>query len=134
MATKAQIAANRLNSQKSSGPRTDKGRLISCQNAVRHGLCSGVPLMTDETNEEVQALLSGFRLEYQPVGPTEEVIVYKMTEHCYFAKRASYLMTEQADWADQGGENAPKLFSLYLRYYTAADRGFFRALKELRNT
>jgi hypothetical protein len=38
MATKLQIAANRSNAQKSTGPNTREGRRRSSQNGVRHGL------------------------------------------------------------------------------------------------
>jgi hypothetical protein len=38
MATQKQIAANRANAQKSTGPKTATGRLKSSRNAFRHGL------------------------------------------------------------------------------------------------
>ena len=38
MATQAQIAANRRNAAKSTGPKTVRGRATSSQNARRHGL------------------------------------------------------------------------------------------------
>jgi hypothetical protein len=38
MATERQIAANRANAQKSTGPKTAAGRLKSSRNAFRHGL------------------------------------------------------------------------------------------------
>lgn len=38
MATLAQIAANRRNAQKSTGPKTDPGKLKSARNSRRHGL------------------------------------------------------------------------------------------------
>ena len=38
MATKLQIAANRANARKSTGPKTREGRRRSSQNGVRHGL------------------------------------------------------------------------------------------------
>jgi hypothetical protein len=38
MATAKQIAANRRNSQRSTGPRTAAGKEISSRNALRHGL------------------------------------------------------------------------------------------------
>jgi hypothetical protein len=47
MATEKQIAANRANAQKSTGPRTAAGRLKSSRNAFRHGL--SLPLRIDMT-------------------------------------------------------------------------------------
>jgi hypothetical protein len=38
MATPAQIAANRANAQKSTGPRTAEGKAASRLNALKHGL------------------------------------------------------------------------------------------------
>jgi hypothetical protein len=38
MATEKQIAANRRNAQRSTGPRTAAGKSISSRNALRHGL------------------------------------------------------------------------------------------------
>ena len=44
MATEKQIAANRANAQKSTGPKTAAGRLKSSRNALRHGLSCPLPL------------------------------------------------------------------------------------------
>src|SRR5579864_4782431 len=131
MSTKAQIAANRANAQRSTGPRTDDGKAEIRQNALRHGLCAGIPKMTDETDEEIDTLLATLREEHQPVGASEEILVYKMAEHFFFGKRASYLLTQQFDLADRGSDNTPKI-SLLLRYHTTADRGYHKAFSELR--
>ena len=87
--------------------------------------------MSDEAGDEVQQLLAAFIEENQPVGVNEEILVYKMAEHFFFQKRASSLLTEQLDWADQGDAKADRI-GLMLRYHTTADRGFARALSDLR--
>ena len=49
MTTQAQIDANRLNSQRSTGPRTDGGKSISRRNALKHGLSgAGIVLPAEE--------------------------------------------------------------------------------------
>jgi hypothetical protein len=131
MATPAQIAANRTNAQKSTGPRTDEGKLRASQNALRHGLCAGAPLMNDEKDEEVQELLTALREEHQPAGPTEEILVYKIAEHFFYGIRAAYLLSEQLDSNDGGDDNAREI-GLMMRYHAASDRGYYRALTELR--
>jgi|SRR5579871_1904338 len=45
LASDKQIAANRANAQKGTGPKTAAGKLKSCQNARRHGL--SIPLQLD---------------------------------------------------------------------------------------
>jgi hypothetical protein len=55
VATEKQIAANRANAQRSTGPRTAAGRLRSSRNAFRHGL--SCPLRLDRaTSSEVHAI------------------------------------------------------------------------------
>lgn len=62
MASEKQIAANRANAQKSTGPKTAAGKLKSSRNAYRHGL-SG-PMRLDPANLDkaiviAQALAGG---------------------------------------------------------------------------
>jgi hypothetical protein len=55
MASEKQIAANRANAQKSTGPKTAAGRLKSSRNAFRHGL--SLPLRLDiATSEKADAI------------------------------------------------------------------------------
>jgi hypothetical protein len=62
MATEKQIAANRANAKRSTGPRTLAGKLKSSRNAYRHGLSSPPRLdtvMSAETEVIVRALIHG---------------------------------------------------------------------------
>src|ERR1700687_163934 len=48
MPSPAQYAANRLNSAKSTGPATPKGKVRSSLNALRHGLTARVVILPSE--------------------------------------------------------------------------------------
>ena len=55
MATERQIAANRANAKRSTGPKTAAGRLKSSRNAYRYGL-SGPLRLDAETSSKVEAI------------------------------------------------------------------------------
>jgi len=48
MATQAQIQANRLNAEKSTGPRTADGKRKASQNALKHGLLAQTMVIAGE--------------------------------------------------------------------------------------
>ena len=48
MTSEKQIAANRANAAKSTGPKSPETKAVSCMNALRHGLTGQVNLMPDE--------------------------------------------------------------------------------------
>lgn len=54
MASERQIAANRANAKRSTGPKSALGKSRSSRNAVRHGLSRPLPL--DATSAEAQAI------------------------------------------------------------------------------
>jgi hypothetical protein len=73
MATKKQIAANRANAKRSSGPKTAAGRLKSSRNAFRHGL--SLPLSADPlTHAKIELLARAIAGKE----PTEEQLVAAM--------------------------------------------------------
>ena len=45
MSTAAQINANQLNAQSSTGPRTAEGKSVVAQNATKHGLTATYPVI-----------------------------------------------------------------------------------------
>ena len=57
MATEKQIAANRANAQKSTGPKSEAGRAIAKLNAVKHGGLSPLPVLPElETRDAWETL------------------------------------------------------------------------------
>ena len=61
MATERQIAANRANALRSTGPRTPAGRSKSSRNAYRHGLSLGLApdsSMVDKADDIARALIA----------------------------------------------------------------------------
>src|SRR5579862_5660428 len=72
MATANQIAANRANAQKSTGPRTEEGKAKSCLNHLSHGFASSATVMPGEDPQEFIALHNDLAAEHQPATPTEQ--------------------------------------------------------------
>ncbi len=66
MATPAQIAANRRNAAKSTGPKTSRGKVTSSQNAQKHGLTAKIP------EDEVRRLATIIGAEFPAEGAAED--------------------------------------------------------------
>ena len=77
--TPAQLAANRRNAQKSSGPRSAEGRAKSKLNALKHGLLSQEVLVRGkhacESRREFQKLAEQILADLDPVGAVECLLV-----------------------------------------------------------
>lgn len=75
MTSDKQIAANRRNARKSTGPKTEQGRAITHLNAVKHGGLAMVPVVPKlEKRDAWQALLDATLDSLQPVGHLETVL------------------------------------------------------------
>jgi|SRR5579875_1983778 len=131
MATDAQITANRLNAQHSTGPQSESGKAASSQNNFRHGLagCS-FRVLPSEDQDGFDQLLASLTAEHQPATPTEAILISKMAQHYWLSQRAQRLqdltMAEDLPAKDQDRQ-----FSLFLRYQTTNDRAFHRCLTDL---
>ncbi len=87
-----QIAANRQNARKSTGPRTREGRAVSKMNAVKHGILSKEVLVRGlnlkESSREFTALHQRFWQELNPVRPVEEMLVDQIVTTHWRLRRA----------------------------------------------
>lgn len=78
MASERQIAANRRNAQKSTGPRTEQGKQASSRNAFKHGVLSVSVVSTEEDHAGFNNLLTQLVTEHQPATATECVLVERL--------------------------------------------------------
>jgi hypothetical protein len=136
MATPRQIAANRQNSQKSTGPKSEEGKAKSALNRLSHGLTSNATIVPDENPEEFQALLYDLMGEYDPATPTEQILVEKMCVNQWLSLRAFRLQGEAFLDRQLMGDSfgIPASLGLLIRYQTSAERTFHRAHNELVKT
>ena len=71
MASEAQVLANRRNAQKSTGPRTEEGKAVAAQNAVKHGLLARDDVIKTEDQGDYDRMREKVLGELDPVGPVE---------------------------------------------------------------
>lgn len=87
MATAKQAAANKANSQKSTGATTAEGKATVSKNAIRHGLLSQRLIITGEEIQDFDALLVGLMQSVAPEGMLEKVLVEKAAVAMWRQKR-----------------------------------------------
>ncbi len=71
MTSEKQIAANRANAEKSTGPKTPETKAVSAMNALRHGLTGQVNLMPDEDREAHDKFCAAIVESLAPEGALE---------------------------------------------------------------
>lgn len=78
MATSKQLKANKLNSGKSTGPKTPQGKAKASSNSVKHGVFSARMLLDDEDPHAFQLLLEGLQQSLRPAGSLELALVERI--------------------------------------------------------
>src|SRR5476649_2609684 len=97
MTTDKQIAANRSNAQKSTGPKTDDGKLRSRQNAFRHGLSAQTVISLVEKADEYADFETLIIADYEPQTTIERVLVERLTSLLWRLRRAVTMETGLLD-------------------------------------
>ncbi len=80
MITKKQTEANKANAKKSTGPKTEEGKVISKMNAVTYGFLAECALMSTEDADEFEALRAMLLKVFKPYGKYEEVLVDQLLD------------------------------------------------------
>lgn len=104
MASVAQIQANRLNAQKSTGPRTPEGKAAASQNAAKHGLLAEQVVIKGEDPAEFEGYRDRMLEELAPVGAVETMLAERAVGLAWRLRRAERL--QSAVFATVYRENA----------------------------
>lgn len=78
MTTKKQVKANKANSKKSTGAKTEQGKQVVALNAVKHGLFCSSLVMPNESANEYHELLDSLIGSVEPNGAIEQLLVEKI--------------------------------------------------------
>jgi hypothetical protein len=72
------LAANQANAQKSTGPTSPLGKLISSRNSDRHRILAASVVLDNESPKRFIAALNSFNAHYRPADPIERALVERM--------------------------------------------------------
>jgi len=103
MSTEAQILANRRNSQKSTGPRTLRGKAAISHNAVKHGLLARHDIIGSESQADFDIYRDRILAELAPASPMESMLAERIVSLSWRLKRIYSIQNQTID-----ALNAPK--------------------------
>src|SRR5262252_1503573 len=88
MSSEKQIAANRANARRSTGPNTSGGKASSRMNAWKHGLRAEKVVIAGEDAEDLQTIQRELWEEHQPCPGMETVLVERLAHYAGRMRRA----------------------------------------------
>jgi len=147
MATKNQIAANRLNALRSTGPRTEEGKAITRYNALTHGLLASDIVLRDENRVDFDKFRDqlGSSLPVNPEGQVESELLDQLTLRMWRLRRCAKIEAgifnnafreeEVVRAHDKWGAafaHGAATFACISRYEAQMDRSVLKILGELR--
>jgi len=148
MATVKQTAANRMNAQKSTGPRTTEGKAASRYNALKHGIFATTQIMFDEKAEDLAELAAEYHEHHSPADPDARFLVDTLIANEWRLRRLrrveaelwqsasnTFLANNAEAPACSSGDafaTATPTFERLQRVVNACERAYHRALKQLK--
>ncbi len=157
--SEARMIANRNNAAHSTGPRTEEGKAVSRANALKHGLTGAGVVIPEADAAEVEVRSADIARELNATGTTGLALARRAAVNSVrmergvdqeFAAIAGRVRRAEADFLPPEGasdDEAARLraeagrialfdpskeATLARRYEAAAERAFFRCLRELR--
>jgi hypothetical protein len=97
MPTTAQNMANRNNSRKSTGPKTNEGKTVVSQNAIKHGLFAAEAVITGENPADYELYHDQFLAELVPIGMVESMMAERIVSLAWRLRRAERMQNQAID-------------------------------------
>ena len=144
MASQKQTEANRLNSQKSTGPRSAEGKAASRMNALKSGIDAKSQIIRGEKAANLEALKSEYYDRFHPTAPEQRMLVDTLIDAEWLLRR--FRVCEAQLWEQgvqfaarpddeieigQAFHNNADYFARLQRRIDTAHRNYRNALHEL---
>ena len=148
MASPKQTAANRMNAQQSTGPRTTAGKSVSRFNALKHAIYAVYQIMFDEKPEDLAELAAEYHEHHCPADSDQRFLVDTLVHNEWRLRRTRRVEAELWEHASDlfivknldttvtctSGEAFAAdsyIFERLQRIVNSLERVYHRALKEL---
>ena len=145
MASPAQITANQLNAQHSTGPRTEEGKAAIGANALQHGLTAAFTVLAHEDQDQFDQVHTILRNDHQPENMHQDFLVNQMMKAQWQLARAERLETVAFELlampAPDSGDPDIRIvnailasgrdaLSMFKRHAAQAERSYHKAYRE----
>jgi len=107
MTTEAQILANRLNSQKSTGPCSRQGKAAVSQNAFKHGLLARQAVISSENQADFCLYRDRMLSELAPASPMESMLAERIVILSWRLKRVGHIQNQTIDALNADNTSSP---------------------------
>jgi hypothetical protein len=140
------LEANRRNSQKSRGPRTDEGKRTASHNSRRHGFTGRVNILTPENREAHDKFCDELIQSFHPETPMERQFAHSIAEDSWrlngLRAAETNILAEAAAWSHTEIEVAVSTAHAYIKdakelqllslYEQRINRAIYKNLSELK--
>jgi hypothetical protein len=107
MVSNTKLLANRLNAQKSTGPRTIEGKAVASQNSVKHGLLAEQDVISSESEADFDLYRQQLLDELNPVSPMESMLAERIVTLSWRLKRVCRFQNQAIDVLNSDQTNDP---------------------------
>jgi len=133
-ASPRQIAANRLNAQKSTGPRSAEGKAVARMNALKTGIHAQSLIIYGEKAEDLETLAAEYYDHHQPATPQERLWLDILIRNEWLLRRLFAAEAQIWDHAYDRLCEPAKIPPSLGRIATAYDQPFERLQRRLNTT